>query len=388
MLFGNLAFEKTLPSKQMSSDSSSSASTKKKNPLPRLPGLRHKKKTAFNLSSPRRRHSHSGSVSRGRGVGLREEAMPSTSSLMLLLEKPEGKKTNGLEEEESEEGSSSSASSNPFSESAPKKEGVACAACRVKLVVDAKFCHYCGKPTIPESEQALEKQVAEAFLQCKIEEEETEEFRLPSSPQEGYVFKRAFLYFSGMPDTLWYSKSIDSWFTGIKHHDKYVAFLQIWKGWVPHEGKKPWPIMESWYGVKDSRGIRECSFNSVTKSVTVDISNTIKYLSSDEKNRRGTSVPDPPGTRPARLCSAVVVPMLIDGFFLVREGGITLESAPAVGREMTLMNSLRYKTDRDWAKALGAEKILRVGQIQRFFAVQESSVDLTKDLDVIEHVVL
>lgn len=380
------------PSNQMSSEKESSASTEKKKPLPKIPRLRHKRKTAFNLSSPRRRHSHSGSISsvresisRSRGAGLREEAMPSTTALMTLLERPKGGKANGSEEEE--ESAPSPYSSSSSSSSDPEKEkGDVCGICRAKIAVDAKFCHHCGKPTVPEREQDLEKQVADAFLRCKIEEEEEEEFRLPTSQQEGYVFKRAFLYFSGMPNTLWYSQSIDSWFTGIKHHDKYVAFLQIWKGWVPHQGKKPWPIMESWYGIRDSRGIRECSFNSVTKSVTIDISNTIKYISSSKG--RGTSVPDPPGTRPPRLCSAVIVPMLLDGFFLVREGGITLEDAPTLGREMTLMNSLRYDKDSDWVEALGAEKVLRVGQVQRFYAVQESVVDLTKDLAVMEHVVL
>jgi hypothetical protein len=80
--------------------------------------------------------------------------------------------------------------------------------------------------------------------------------------------------------------------------------------------------------------------------------------------------------------------MLVDGFFIAREGGITLVSAPALGREMTMMSSTRYRTDRDWEEALGMEKIMKVGQVQRFFAVQESAVDLTKDLDVMEHLVL
>ena len=45
-------------------------------------------------------------------------------------------------------------------------------------------------------------------------------------------------------------------------------------------------------------------------------------------------------------------------------------------------------TDHEWIEAMGGEKIMRVGQTPQYYAVRESAIDLTKDLDVMEHVVV
>jgi hypothetical protein len=382
------------PIRIMSLDEGLSASKKRNNTDP------HKRESAANLSPQRRRHSYGGSIPQKQTPRRREEKIPSINALMSLLG---GKKEyfEGIGGRESVEGNRGKGIGEKHDTDRTKPEK-RCLACDTKLVIDARHCHWCGRRAQPEGEEELEKQVSEAFLQCKIEEEEEYEMRLPSSPQHGYVLKKAFLYFSGVPDTRWYSISIDSWFTGIKPSSRYVAFLQVWNGYVKSKGEKPWPIMENWYGVKDSRGIRRCSYNAINKSVTLDVSHTVKYLSGgkgkgnsgnsrNSRNRgrdQSTSVPDPPGRKPPRLCSEVVVPMTIEGFYIAREGGISLESSPALGREMTWMASNRYKTDREWVESMGAEKIMRVGQTPQYYAVQESAIDFLNDVDVIGQVVL
>jgi len=177
----------------------------------------------------------------------------------------------------------------------------------------------------------------------------------------GRCIEKAFIYFSGLPNVRWYSYSTEQWHMGIKSSTRYVAFIQKVIAYDRGYGKgvSPMPMMECWYGITDSKSIRECCFNSLHNTITLDLT------------KRGEEG----------------MPMITDSFYFVKEGGISYEQASTIGRNIIMGYCSPCNTDKEWKGVFGQSQIPRYGEGVKYYTVTRRSIDEAHQLNVLSDII-